>query len=386
MDHSPTQLESGFLSSIADLSGADLAFVRLTDTMLIKSIIDAHAVIRFILKDRSIIDFAALGQGQEQKIQLPISLVSSTGVNERTVSFYRPVTKKGDPRIWISGLKSIASSGSLLVIGVVNSRLFSIVVDSAHDQLRAHLLAFLSDAAPANKQFEYDVADLTTALKRVAEQGWIRAIGTGAPTVGETLEAELGIARNSFRTPDFRGRIEIKSARIGGSGLQTLFSQIPVWQPPVLGTRDLVLAHGVFNTNKNRHEIYCTITTTRNTLGWKLKVDVASDEIIADHSRSPVLHFPLERLREAFEAKHGASVFVKASSRKGAAGEEFKYEGAILRVRGSFPRFLAELEDARAGLDLVANVTDGKARDHGYLWRVRRDRIPALFAYERKLI
>lgn len=423
MDHAPTSQESAFIRSIPGIANAEIATVRLTGTMLSKSIIDANDFIRLVLMQARVVDYATIGQGD--KVQLGITVISREGLSERTASFYRPRTKLGDPRFWISGLSKTARPSDLLVIGTLREQVFAILVpaalfgehassrpserlyargdfstyhrrspavrEAAPDMYRTAVIreqaaGLLSRWHSVDNAFDRDVRALRAAMRDVAERGWIRAIGHGAPTVGETLEAALGIGRNNFRSPDFRGSIEIKSGRFGGSALQTLFSQIPAWAAPILGTKDLVLAHGTYSESKNRHEIYCTVRVARNSLQWSLAVRAETAEISVLHRGKDVLHYPMASLRSAFEAKHGATLFVKAQSRRIGNIEELKYEAATLRVRGRFPLYLAEIVAGNGGLDILANVTNGRARDHGYLWRVLKSRVPSLFAFEQELL
>jgi hypothetical protein len=384
IDHSPTPAEAAFLSSIPGLASAEFATVRLTATMLSKSIIDAHEVVRVVLRQAKVVDYAQVEQGT--KVVRPISLITPGGLSDRDGSFYRPATKDGDPRFWISGLAKDAREGELLVLGTLPGRVFALVLAGNSDVVRLRAAEFLGASGAIDPDFERDVADLSEALKSVKGRGWIAAIGSGAPTVGETLEAELGISRNSFRTPDFRGRIEIKSGRTGRSTLQTLFAKTPAWTPPISGTYDLVEHYGRESARRNRRELYCTVTRVQNTLGWALSLVPEEEKIVAMHQGAGVLNFPLAWLRTEFEAKHRATVFVKATSRRSGAGEELRYESAVLRVRGSFARYLAEIMESRGGLDLTASIKDGRARDHGYLWRVQRDRLPSLFSYERTIL
>lgn len=384
MNHAPRPDETSFISSIGGIANADVAYVRLTGTMLSKSIIDAHEVVRVVLRNAGVVDYALLGQGT--KTERELAFVTTTGCEQRAVSFYRPKTKNGDPRLWISGLKSLAEPDSLLVLGVAGGEPFAFVLAGSLPDLRNQIATLLADLGAYDLAFESDVQDLTSAIRDVAGRGWIDAIGVGAPAVGETLEHALGITRNPFRSPDFRGRIEIKSARDGGSALQTLFSQTPLWAPPIGGTRDLVLAHGRYNNAKQRSEIYCTVTQTTNTLGWRLAVEPESEHVVIQKGGKGVLFYPFARLRGPLEEKHRATMFVKASHRRVHGREQFQYVAATLRVRASFSNFLTELHAGNSGLDLVAHVKGSKARDHGYLWRIRRERIRALFAFERRLL
>ncbi|HEX7939933.1 MAG TPA: hypothetical protein VF483_13175, partial [Gemmatimonadaceae bacterium] len=188
MDHTPTLAESAFLQDAFGLAVGEFAFVRLSATMLDKSIIDANDLVRFLLKSASIADFEVIGQGA--KVQREIELLAPAGRFERSASFYRPNTKQGDPRFWIYQLARNARAGDLLALGSLRGTLFAVVVDPVSEDLRALLRRFVEEIAGPEEDLEKDIADLTTQLKGVFAQGWIPAIGRGAPAVGETLEAK----------------------------------------------------------------------------------------------------------------------------------------------------------------------------------------------------
>ena len=92
----PTVDELHFLKNIKSQLESDFTCFRLTKTMLEKSIIDASYPIRNILKGNKILDFAEIGQGE--KIYLDCVLIDKRDIHKITSSFYRPKTKKGDPR------------------------------------------------------------------------------------------------------------------------------------------------------------------------------------------------------------------------------------------------------------------------------------------------
>lgn len=372
------------LAATPGAAAIDWASVRLTADMLASMRVEAHEVIRFVLMRGGVIND---GSGEHTLgAERHATLVTGREVRRCTASFYGPLGLAGSPSFFIDGLTPDATPGDVILIGVVGGELIGVLVQDDHRGVPAHLAGVINDRAPEASAIESDIADLSRMLREVAELGWIPALGRGAPTVGETLEHALGMQRNSFRTPDFRGRIEIKSSRAGAAKLQTLFSQVPDWRAPVLGTGDLVRAYGRPSRKADRLDLYCSVTTTPNTLGWDLEPRVEDGLIVARNAGVPVLYFPIAKLERALLAKHGATVYVSAESRRVAGAEELRYTGASLRTGVRFANFLAELQAGMVGLDLVAHATATRARDHGYLWRIQRDRLPALYTLARVLL
>jgi len=96
--------------------GVEAAYVVPTPTGLSKSIMDAHEYVRSFLKSKGLHDFESQGQGQDNKRKIPIKLISSKSIVELELSLYRPNSKNGDPRIWISDLKRYVDPYNLIAL------------------------------------------------------------------------------------------------------------------------------------------------------------------------------------------------------------------------------------------------------------------------------
>lgn len=120
-----------------DLIQADLVSYSIEATFLVptevglkKSILDAHLDLKKFLCDNNIHDFEAQAKGAANKRVLPINLVDKDSIKKSTISLYRPDTKGGDPRIWISGLAKYAKPYNLLAIFSRNSELYIVNVSN----------------------------------------------------------------------------------------------------------------------------------------------------------------------------------------------------------------------------------------------------------------
>ena len=101
-----------------------VAFLVPTPTGYEKSIMDATAPIRQLLFDAQVHDYEAQEQGPSNKVLIPAHFVNYSDVTDSVASLYRPVTKKGDPRIWFSNLRKYCSPCNLLAIVVINKSHF----------------------------------------------------------------------------------------------------------------------------------------------------------------------------------------------------------------------------------------------------------------------
>ena len=79
--------------------GIDIASIWVTPVMLKKSIADANNAVRFLLKQESIHDYDSQAQGTENRILKDVIYVTDKGFLAKKISFYRPMTKQGDPSI-----------------------------------------------------------------------------------------------------------------------------------------------------------------------------------------------------------------------------------------------------------------------------------------------
>lgn len=90
-------------------TGVPVAFLVPTPTGYEKSIMDATASVRQLLLDSQVHNYETQGQGPVNKVLIPAHFVNYSDVTDSVASLYRPVTKKGDPRIWFSNLRKYCS-------------------------------------------------------------------------------------------------------------------------------------------------------------------------------------------------------------------------------------------------------------------------------------
>lgn len=389
LDHTPNQKEQAVLAVLLETYEFEPVPVRLTATMLSKSIIDATAPLRALLARNGLVEFAAIPQGQGGKIVLEIPLAVAHGPIMCTTSFYRPNTKQGDPRVWVGGLSKYASAGDLLVFAFANARLVAFLIDDKPGHLLDALSGLLPSTLETRGRVEATVRRLTSKITGFSGS-WVRTMRPGPTGVGFTLETLLGLDANSRQDADFEG-VELKAYRRGaqtGNGkLVTLFSQIPNWMGINKG-KGLLDDFGYIDAKReNRLALYCTITRSRNSLGWQLEPEPDLDRIgVANQGRVRVA-YPLQTLESRLREKHPSTLFVRASTRGTDEREEFRYEEIIYCRRPSLSNFLRLVDIDQVGLDFTLHLKeDGNARDHGYLWRIREYSIRDLYGYRKQLL
>jgi hypothetical protein len=388
MDHELTPDEDRLLASLLERFDFDPVIVRLSDTMLSKSIIDARGPVRAMLSRTGLIDFGAIGQGPDQKVTIELPLIVHGVLDRRQASFYRPSTKRGDPRFWIARLAAEAKGGDALVLAFADGRLVAFLLTGSLGGLERGLAGCLPGRFEERARLEARVAKLVRELAPLANV-WIPSGRSGPTGVGYTLESYLGIAANSSRAPDL-GFAELKAYRRGaqsGSGkLVSLFAKTPNWMGLGKGP-DLLSRYGYYDPDRDRQALYCTITTAPNTLGWSLELEYEARQVFVVHEGDRVLRYDLEVLEHCLEMKHPATLFVVADVRRAGATEEFRYGDVVLCREPSLARFIELMEEGLLGLDFTLHFKpDGTARDHGYLWRIRESAISRLYAYRKRIL
>ncbi len=361
MEHSPTESEQDLIAELVEELGADYASIRLTPTMLDKSIIDAHEAVQLLLKRAGVVDYADMQRGaRDGGVRVPAYLLSGAEKRRAEISFYRPQTKQGDPRLWPFGLGKLAVAGELLLLFSTSAGLIAAVVSTTRG-VSAHAASLLAqEIGLPTRSLKRAAILLREKFQGIQQRGWIEAVGHGPRAVGETFEYAMGLTTNSYSRPDFMGEIEIKAARVTKSKtrtkLQTLVSLAPKWSGALRSTRDLVATHGYWDKKRDRFALYCSIFSSPNPLGWSLLVDVAADTIAVQKHKQTVLLFSVSELSTALERKHPATIFVSARSRRTAGTEAFQYFAARYCESLSAPRYIEELLCVNACIDLTANI------------------------------
>ena len=98
--------------------------VQITATGLKKSILDATTPMRTYFKENNVHDYELQAKGPENKVTIRTSILTEHAEIPTQTSLYRPMTKDGDPRLWVYGLKDATAADDIHAIIATN-----------HDQL-----------------------------------------------------------------------------------------------------------------------------------------------------------------------------------------------------------------------------------------------------------
>lgn len=384
-------------------AGLPVAFLVPTPTGYDKSIMDAIATVRTLLKETDIHDYYFQEQGPENKARVPSYFVEYNGMVETMASLYRPKTKKGDPRIWFSGLKNYCQPRNLLALTFSRGEIY--VFNLSNDLIRNSLFnnGFVADVL---QQLSYDqnaiARELLWKIKDIHDQGFLPSITPGDPGVGDTLENALSISRNNSELPDYKG-IELKASRLTRTTRRgtratrdrvNLFSKVP---DGGLSYSDIVREFGRWTWNEAKQEERLSIQNTTffskvNSFGLILNIDNNNEEVHicyedAREHRHMLSYWYLSTLNKKLLEKHKETFWVKAVSDLRGNREWFRYDIIEHTKNPNTSLILPLIETDKIMIDLAGYYKkinkNGRDtlnwRDHGMLFKMWPQDLPLLF-------
>lgn len=361
-----------------------------TPTGMDKSIMDATAPVRSYLKENEIHNYDQQPKGTENKRIIEAKYIFEDRLESVKVSFYRPETKSGDPRIWIYGLTKYAKSFNLISLFVYQNTVYIFnasqkgVLESISNpssplgEIAYKLSRFISDTA----------SELLAMLRERTGDKFIPSVRHSDSSIGDTLEKLLGIKANSNKAPDYKG-IEIKSSRqdpkrTTSKNRVNLFSQVPDWQSSPIGTAINMLNQYGYPVD-GRLQLYCSLDAIKpNTQRLMLSVDeneqlLKTIEKLADSEKSLMI-WALSKLKDRLQEKHPESFWIKAETKIISGQEHFRYYKVIHTSKPIVSNLDYLLADGTVSLDLtMSQKTEKSVRDHGYLFKIWPEDFKSLF-------
>lgn len=269
----------------------DYATIQITQTGIKKSTLDATAPVRTFFVEKKIHDFEKQPQGEENKRFIKTYILTDFAVKETKSSIYRPYTKKGDPRMWIYGLKAFVNPDDIFGIFVYNQcfyviNLTQIDIEKAY---RSKLENPIHDLIDSLYCFATSVSDELLGLIKDRMSDWVPTTVLADTGVGREVEAQLGIQMNPSKTPDYKG-IELKSKREKARVRSNLFTQAPNWALSKLkSTKEIVDRYGYIPDDYTHKCLHVTLSALKpNAQGLGLNVEYAKNWLEAnEYARTP---------------------------------------------------------------------------------------------------
>ncbi len=367
-------------------NSVELALLEPTENGLRKSIMDATGSVRTYLKEKLIHDYDKQLQGQTHKVIINSYFIDNWNFIASTASLYRPVTKKGDPRIWFKSLPRYVSPNEILGIIVFDQKIYGLNITTLDidELIQSKLLNPLQDLVGQIKSISNLVADeLLGLLQKVAKMGPVPAMLKADTAIGRTLETLLGITINSSKKPDYKG-IEIKSYRDKKRGnRKNLFAQVPDWPISKFKSSAEILNNFGYSRGTD-FKLYCTISTlNRNSQGLQLKMDSKMNRLLENSDKLGVGDFvtwALETLHKRLLEKHNETFWIAADSLQIGGHEHFLYKKVEHTRKPIISQFDILLEQGIITLDhLIKRTAAGKVVEKGPLFKIKPNSVSLLF-------
>jgi hypothetical protein len=366
-------------------NSVELTLIEPTETGLEKSIMDATGSVRSYLKAKTIHDFETQEQGQESKVLINSILVKDDEFISSVASLYRPNTKRGDPRIWFTGLGTYSNANDIL--GIIEYQKVLYVINITQLNLE-NLLSIgvtnpLKELVDEIRHTSNEISDeLLQMLNKIAQTGLVPAMLNADTSIGRTLEMLLGIDINSSKKPDYKG-IELKSYRDKRGNRKNLFAQVPEWNLSKFKSSAEILDNFGYNRGED-FKLYCTVTSiVRNSQGLMLKLDNNARQLLENSDKSNIGDFVvwgLETLHKRLLEKHNETFWIAADSEIINGKEFFQYKKVEHTKKPIVSQFDILLEQGIITLDhLIKRKVTGSVVEKGPIFKIKPNSLDLLF-------
>lgn len=371
----------------------EFATIQITETGLKKSILDATAPVRAYFKEKNVHDYDLQLQGPEHKRNVDTYIMTETARFLTKTSLYRPVTKKGDPRLWVNKIRDIEFLRANDIFAIIaHKNIFFTINLSTVDISTVCLSPIdtpLKDLIFELSREKNSVSDELLGLIKDRMTDWMPAEILADTGIGRTVESILGIEMNPSKAPDFKG-IELKSHREASRVRNTLFTQTPEWAISRLKSgRAIVDEYGYIPDGYNHKSLHVTLSANKpNQQGLGLLVQPQLGLLEADEfSTIPlddgtfrkindVVVWKLIKLHERLLTKHRETFWIDAET-KIEFGREFFRVSEILHTKNPIPsQFDVLLDQGQVTVDFLL------CRDSGgdtYSFKIKGKARPLLF-------
>ena len=371
----------------------EFATIQITETGLKKSILDATAPVRAYFKENNVHDYDLQLQGPEHKRVIDTYIMTETAQFLTKTSLYRPVTKKGDPRLWVNKVRDVEFLRANDIFALIAHKNILFVVNLSTVYISKVCLSPI-DTPLKDLIFELSrekntVSDELLGLIKDRMTDWMPAEILADTGIGRTVESILGIEMNPSKKPDYKG-IELKSHREASRVRNTLFTQTPEWAISRLKSGNAIVEeYGYIPDGYTHKSLHVTLSANKpNPQGLGLLVQPALGLLEADEFSQIALEdgsfrkikdvavWRLLKLHERLLTKHRETFWIDAET-KHEFGREFFRVTDILHTKNPIPsQFDVLLDQGQITVDFLL------CRDSGgdtYSFKIKGRARPLLF-------
>lgn len=367
------------------------ATIQVTETGLRKSILDATAPVRAYFLEKDVHDYENQLQGQENKRIISTCILTTTSLHRTESSLYRPVTKKGDPRIWIYGIKQFINADEIMALISHDQMLYVINLSQIDIPTVCNSAVGnpIKDLVNEIHGFSTSVSDELLGLIRNRMSEWIPTTVLADTGVGREVENQLGIPMNADKTPDYKG-IELKSGREKANVRNSLFTQTPNWDISRLkSSREIVDAYGYIPQGYGHKCLHVTLSSIKpNPQGLGLYVEYGKNWLEANEYEiipiadgkykkiNDVAVWKLMDLHQRLLTKHKETFWIDVDSRIDNGTEYFRVT-SIEHTKNPIPsQFDILLEQGKITVDFLLGRNKG---GDTYSFKIGKKSRPLLF-------
>lgn len=374
-------------------SQIEFATIQATETGLRKNILDATAPVRAYLKKYDVHDYNSQLQGPDHKRMVDTCILTATAKYITKTSLYRPVTKKGDPRLWINKVRGldflmpddifiiIAHRDLLYAVNISEIDVSEVCRSIVDNPLKELVSEIAREKSSASNELLGLIKDRMT--------DWLPAEILADTGIGRTMETILGIKMNPSKNPDYKG-IELKSHRELSRVRNTLFTQTPEWSLSKLKSgREIVDKYGYIPAGYRHKSLHVSLYANKpNAQGLGLIVLPQKDLLEADEfcqialsdgsfqKIDDVAVWELSKLHNRLLTKHRETFWIDVETKK-ECGKEFFRVSEILHTKNPITsQFDVLIDQGQISVDFLL------CRDSGgdtYSFKIKANARPLLF-------
>lgn len=356
---------------------------QITPTGLKKGILDATAPMRTYFMEEGIHNYDEQLQGREHKLMCNAVILTETSQHLTKASFYRPMTKQGDPRMWIYKLGSYTEENDIHVLFSFDSKLYSINITHIDIPTCYHspVITPIKDVLMEIYHHSNSVAEELLGKFRSVSGQWFESEVLADTGIGRTIESFLGISMNSAKTPDYNG-IELKSYREKRlSKKNVLFTQAPNWDISALKSgREIVAKYG-YLTNDGKMTYQNTVKcSSPNSQDLVLNVNQSKNFLELLEQKSSVVDVAVWRLHELHQrlsTKHHETFWIEVENVVEDNREYFCYKQIEHTRNPNLGQFDILLEQSIITVDLLLCRPSGNGDT--YSFKIKKKGMPLLF-------
>jgi len=379
-----SQCETNGLRVLTENS-VSITLIEPTETGLKKSILDATASVRNYLKSNNLHDYDLQLQGPDHKVIIESYMYQDFFVINSRASLYRPKTKKGDPRIWFSGLTKYSNPNDILALICFDQgiHIFNLTQLSVEQLLKSSLVNPLKELIEEISIIESKVPiELLSKLREISKNGFVKSLVNADTGVGRTLEKLLGIEMNSSKSPDYKG-IELKAFRSSRNTRKGLFGKTPNWNLSKFKSRVEILENFGY-WEKGVFRLYTTVRGTgRNAQGIILRIEQEKGWLAENSDKEEIGNFivwELEELKKALLKKHKETFWISTESKVTEEAEYFLYTEVEHTKNPLVNQFELLVEMGAITVDYpIKRNPDGKVVDKGCNFKLKASCLDLMF-------